>query len=506
MFDVRFGNDSVFERFLKGFQFAGMLGFSAFGPTFLPSDLVKSPTRLVVISCILVATRLALSVQYLVTAWASKAYKKSTPPLILHFVSCLAAAFLYGIMAIVFRRPVTRFGYGAWYLIAMVETIGTVAIAGRFKIAGFRETYLVERLSLLTLIILGEGIIVLMKSIQSVVEQGSIYSPATVGNIFSIGVIYYFLFMLYFDMLRKSYFGLVREGIWAFLHFPYHVALILFVEGINEIMISRRFIEEVQAFSASFGSIIFQPDTTVQFVGESIQTLIQAVERNFPGNYAKHRDIDMAYAAISKLTSNTTYSVSMLENPDVTTAYAYGVDLMFLALGLQQSKAGQALPLIERIKIDFELFQLIFGYLFITGGVILLFMAGLSYLNKTHQTRLGRLDWLNIAVHVVVGIGLALMSIMLVTRNNRETPYTWTLTTFLENPHEPPTGRVLARFFLSSWVLPTIVFCYLIVFLVSVVVLMSTTHLNRNLKGVSRPLNRRDMEANDTSGSVNVSL
>jgi low temperature requirement protein LtrA len=53
-------------------------------------------------------------------------------------------------------------------VIAVVEMILNIAISSRWKVVGFKRTHLVERMSLLTLYILGEGVIDVLKSIGTV--------------------------------------------------------------------------------------------------------------------------------------------------------------------------------------------------------------------------------------------------------------------------------------------------------------------------------------------------
>lgn len=41
----------------------------------------------------------------------------------------------------------------------------------------------------------------------------------------------YFIWVLYFDQIEHDRFGTIRQQIWAILHFPLHVAILLTVEG-----------------------------------------------------------------------------------------------------------------------------------------------------------------------------------------------------------------------------------------------------------------------------------
>jgi len=49
--------------------------------------------------------------------------------------------------------------------------------------------------------------------------------------------------MLYFDWYSDQRFGSIRQQIWTILHFPFHLSLVLFLEGAAEFIIFRKIIE-----------------------------------------------------------------------------------------------------------------------------------------------------------------------------------------------------------------------------------------------------------------------
>lgn len=105
----------------------------------------------------------------------------------------LVSGTLYGLTYLGFDKNKPHgYAYIAWYIIAGFETIANVIVTSRFKVVSFKGTHLVQRMTLLTLIILGEGIIVVCKSITEIVknEDASIaWSRATIGSITSSVVI-----------------------------------------------------------------------------------------------------------------------------------------------------------------------------------------------------------------------------------------------------------------------------------------------------------------------------
>ncbi|EME83955.1 uncharacterized protein MYCFIDRAFT_195142 [Pseudocercospora fijiensis CIRAD86] len=97
----------------------------------------------------------------------------------------------------------------------------------------FQGTHLHERMSLLTLIILGEGAIGIAKSCQYVTfSEGTFsFTGSVAGEIFCAVINLHFLYMLYFDWIQEEEFGIIRQQLCSVLHFPLHVALVLAVEG-----------------------------------------------------------------------------------------------------------------------------------------------------------------------------------------------------------------------------------------------------------------------------------
>jgi hypothetical protein len=134
--------------------------------------------------------------------------------------------------------------YIAWYVVAVVEIAINIIVSSMWKVVSFKGTHLVQRMSLLTLIILGEGIISMTKSIANIVENYLAYTPATVGNIIAAVLLIYFLYQLYFDWLNiHEHFGTIRQQIWAFLHFPFHLFLVLSLAGTAQVIVVRKVTE-----------------------------------------------------------------------------------------------------------------------------------------------------------------------------------------------------------------------------------------------------------------------
>lgn len=66
------------------------------------------------------------------------------------------------------------------------------------------------------------------------------FAPALIGTVISAVIIIYFVYMIYFDWMNKTECGRIREGFWVFLHFPFHLALVLLVEGVAQYVLLER--------------------------------------------------------------------------------------------------------------------------------------------------------------------------------------------------------------------------------------------------------------------------
>lgn len=69
------------------------------------------------------------------------------------------------------------------------------------------------------------------KSVSTILRTSAHVSPSDMGTIVASVLLIYFIWVLYFDQIEHDRFGTIRQQIWACLHFPLHVAILLTVEG-----------------------------------------------------------------------------------------------------------------------------------------------------------------------------------------------------------------------------------------------------------------------------------
>ncbi|KAF5877186.1 uncharacterized protein Bfra_001549ia [Botrytis fragariae] len=252
LFDVRFVTDSILERIGKACQFGVMIGLAIVGPDFNSSD--QKPGAFRSLAIILMFSRLILSFQYSVILYHVWYYKNSKLPLFLVVVANVIAALIYFGSFFGFSEETSKTGkvFIVWYVTAILETAVNIAISSKWKVLSFRGSHLVQRMTLLTLIILGEGIIGVSKSIADIAEQEEKWTAPLILTIVSAVGIIYFLYMLYFDWLNRSQFGSIRQQIWAFIHFPFHLALVFLVEGAAQFIRWRKVVEVISQVSKQY--------------------------------------------------------------------------------------------------------------------------------------------------------------------------------------------------------------------------------------------------------------
>jgi low temperature requirement protein LtrA len=66
-----------------------------------------------------------------------------------------------------------------------VETLAVITISCVWRVVSFKHTHLVERVGLLTLIIMGEGILGMTKSVSQIIQNSTSVSSSDIATIIS---------------------------------------------------------------------------------------------------------------------------------------------------------------------------------------------------------------------------------------------------------------------------------------------------------------------------------
>lgn len=174
MFDVRFVTDSIFERIVRTAHLGVMVGFSIVVSNFDPANQDKWSFQ--TLSLILMFSRLILLFQYGTIIWHIRHFKQGKLPVAIagaiHFVSAMI------FLGIRFRFSDDKNSrvYIVWYIVSACEAIIQLGLAKYYKVLTFSGTHLTERMTVLTVIILGAGVTSIAKNIVLIVKNAAGWS------------------------------------------------------------------------------------------------------------------------------------------------------------------------------------------------------------------------------------------------------------------------------------------------------------------------------------------
>lgn len=431
-------------------QFGIMTGFAVTGPGYSTANpdgsiaQLQSNAAFNTLSFILMASRLILTFQYSVAFWWVRKYKKAWWPMLAHIGILFTSAMIFLGLSFAFSANISASVLAGWYVVVGIEAIAILAISGNVPFLSFRRTVLVERLGLLTLIILGEGIIGMCTSINNV-GSGGAYSPEIIGQIICSVSTIYAMWMLYFDQVQPERMGTLRQHIWAVLHFPFHVCILLVVEGLSRLSVWRKVLDVVLPLQHAADDILFEGADLTKTIGQLNSSLSSAYGK-FPHSAVAVPDLDKYYELINSGIGNGTseHNTTAIEL-GVHDIYQQGLLWICENFKVNATKAEDSPNATseERAAAVFHLFETVFTYFFVFAGLNLLILGLLFLLGKRRKLR-GEL--LSVGVRWVAGLGLILLTIMTAPALGGSTN----------------SGNSLHAYMYSSWMLPTVLIVYLI--------------------------------------------
>lgn len=133
----------------------------------------------------------------------------------------------------------------------------------------------------------------------------------TIGLITAGVATIYFVFLIYFDWLRSSfYLPPVRQLVWTALHLPFHLSLVLFMQAFTQYIIWSKVMDTLnQVTNAYFGASSGTNDNDIALIGNMTTDLFVSAVQNGTDAYfkkypAKMRETtETVKAALKNLTS-----------------------------------------------------------------------------------------------------------------------------------------------------------------------------------------------------------
>ncbi|KAI5840824.1 bacterial low temperature requirement A protein-domain-containing protein [Morchella snyderi] len=378
LLDVRFSVDSVYERICKAMHFAVMAAFSSVSTDWDPfsPDDVYSVRSLRTMTLTLMFSRIVLGIQYVVIMVYGRSRKKAVVPTAIHAVVMFISAGVYLGMFWGFQEGTKKKSYLGWYAMAIFEIGAVIITSSVWKSVSFKKTHLVERMGLLTLIILGEGIIVMLKAINAVVK-GFGWTKSTFGVVAASLCIIYLFWMFYFDYTpRDIHYGTIRQQIWAMLHFPFHLSLVLVVEGLRQLTTMQSF--NLLATDIGATVVLLEP-LTPSGLAEYFRDIFLIIyedgtSKSVLKGYSKILStIDAMEATPTPSVEYESYLHTILFDAYTGLGEYYGI------------KAPKEADSTQQLIAMLRVFDLVFQYFFIALGVVFLLYGVFAIIVRRHM-------------------------------------------------------------------------------------------------------------------------
>lgn len=452
LYDIRFTNDSLYERVIRSIHFAVMIGLASVSTSWDPLDpsLPKAGNNLMSMSLTLMASRLALGIQYGVASiYAFRLFKKGILPLMIHtLVMFLAAGAYLGLYFATRPEPGATTNphpnaYVGWYGIIVIEVAAVMFSSSKWSVVSFKRTHLVERLGLLTLIIIGEGIIVMLKAVNSV-AKGSSYGRGWSASIFFIVAaavaILYLLYMFYFDYTpRGVHYGTIRQQFWAVLHFPFHLSIVLSVEGLRQLATWWSYHQAWKTLNSPFEQPFTSNSAFQYYLAETKTFLTSLYEDGTAKQVVKDwKSIQDQLTTLQGSSYNnktqgfntTLYEIQM----DVVTGLAdyYGIKKPKKKVPKYNVTTTLDYGQFDPEKTVLDGFHIVYTYFF-TAMAVVFFMYGI--LGLFVRRKKDGWDYFSVALRFIVGF-----TFIGIERIERDTPM-WT--NFLRSPWPIPTVAII---------------------------------------------------------------
>ncbi|KJZ74313.1 hypothetical protein HIM_06319 [Hirsutella minnesotensis 3608] len=487
MFDVRYVTDSFFSRTTRAVQFGVLIGFAVVAPKFDPSD--QHVETMQTMSFILCVSRVVMAIEYGTTLWHTRAYKKARRPLCLQIAIHIVAAIIYLAVAFAFESGQHNRLYVAWYFVSGAEALSTILLSNISPVLSITETHIMKRMTLLTVLFLGDSIVQIAKTVVTIVKNPDSWDAVTIGLLTAAVITIYFIFLTYFDWLRSSfYLPPLRQQLWTALHLPFHLALNLFIQGFTQILLWSKIVTMfrfILATGSEFDMNTFTNESATTMVTNGLNESIQSVLRDYhPKGPSTMDTINLVFENITSIPEALWRIV--VSNPNVTEAdippelkgawqdyvntlvnlIVTLINVLFSAFGIdiadeiiRKDPKGAQLAKSHDFQFDvqhksWERYSLMFAYGYVSCSCTIVLMVALAVIARLAPYKPWHIIRLGIVFALAVGTGF--------------------VATLCFNEDG------LENYLFSAWVLPPIAFVWTAIFII--------THING--EGVRRNLQR----------------
>ncbi|CAH0057568.1 unnamed protein product [Clonostachys solani] len=470
--DARFIQDGILPRLARACHLAVMIGFAIVGSAFDKDNLIRPIIK--AMSLFLTLSRLVLTAQYSLVLYHARHNKRGRKVLLVSVILHLLPAIAYLVAGVISNNKQDQHLIIIWYTVGLLELLSIIAHATLSKTLSFEGTHFNERLNLLTLIILGEGVILLTKNVSKIVKYtylkglADYWSPALIGTLFSVGALLFITFQLYFDwMHHHNHMAPWRHAIWTFLHLPFHAVLVLLAEGSSQWAVWWRAIEAYREAEYKLQKSVTNSlsNTTASSISSAVADSLKSTSYYLMKKYGTDmedgskntNDLDAIFDEISKL-PKTLWTQDIEDSTDadvqswiddylgisravinsISEAFGLSVEASSKKSGASASWEDAELAAIEATN---RRIGTIFTYLFISAGIVLMLLMVMNILSKTKGWT--RFNMIRTGLVFAIGAGISLLSAI------------------------QTNAKLMSRFINSPWQLPTIAIAYFCVLILT---------------------------------------
>ncbi|KEF51448.1 uncharacterized protein A1O9_12365 [Exophiala aquamarina CBS 119918] len=386
LYYVRFATDSITDRAFKFVHFGVMTAFVFCGPIFDVYD-EKADARTYKKFAVTMAISHAIpTIQYLIVLVQSRRYRNAVLPVAPTASVNALAAIGFGVTATVFSiGSIAWHSLATWYSLKIFSGVPTVLVSVFYRVISFKHAHLTERVSLLTLIVTGERIIGLSKSVSCIIKANKSTSANDIGAVIAAVLLLYLIWMLYFDQLdEEGKMGTIRQQIWALLHFPLHCAIALTVEGSTSLIPWNSAMRGLKLVWSLRPGPDDAPSTP--FANNAAFAYKLADEYDWVVNLTLVNDI-----AQNVTFNSNEYFSSMASIIDEMVDYAANFVFkthdatMYKMLEVTSSKSSPDGH--DALESIYEIYDVVTLYFYISAGATLLLLSAMYWFGKPHHTR-----------------------------------------------------------------------------------------------------------------------
>lgn len=461
IYDVRFLEDSVVERLTRAVQLGVLLVFVQAAPFFNPSEQTRGVFAS--LSLVLAFSRLVLAGQYGIVLWQTRYFVQGRTGLVIVLATHVLAASLYSIVSVAFFVDENSPAYVAWMVVSTFEIVANLIVAMMSRVVSFEGSHLPERLSQLTLVVLGEGVINLARDLTSIERNSQnswmSWSPQMLFIFISGIAMVYLIFQIYFDWMHPNKMTCWPQTAWALLHLPFHFALLLVMEAMNQFIIWWRLLELIRQSAADIFNVLSILPTvpTSQQVASRLNQTVTKFFETYPAQDEGAVSTDGLMETLRNVSTlpqelwdglsskvghgNESFASSeaLTESyrefqDDLVELFSATIDTIFSNFELEPFERGRSEMTDawgaqrEAFEATTRMFNLVFVYAFLAAGLLVILLVLLHAASK-------REGWtpFNILRSVFIGVlGLALMFVTLLSTN------TASLHSFFDTPWPLP--------------------------------------------------------------------